>query len=99
MITPPTSRQEHTSIGDVFGADIFLTGVQNITINQRGTLRNISVEGYLHRLADFNTLTFCKNHLACVLATIVAVQTRYPVRFLVIAFSELLHSRNEVVPS
>ncbi len=86
-----------TRILGVFRANVLVARIQDILIHQGRSRRHLPEEADLHWLSNLDPLSLLHKDLPCILASIFAVQTRYPVLFRVMAFFERLQGRHEVV--
>ena len=90
-------RGRLTRIFGVLGADIFVTGVENVLVHKRGTRSHLTEEADFDWLTDLDTLALLDKDLTGILASVSAVQTGYSVLLGVVSLLEWLKGGHEVV--
>ena len=86
-----------TRILGVLRADVVVAGVQDVLVHEGGAGGDLSEERDLDRLADLDSLTLLHEDLACVLASILAIQRRHTVLLGVVTLLERLKCSHEVM--
>lgn len=88
LVRPKQGVKGLTRIFGVLWTNILVARIQYILIHQGRPRGHLSEEADLHRLSDLDPLSFLHKYLPCILASIFAVQTWYPVLFRVMTLFE-----------
>lgn len=86
-----------TGILGVLWANVVVAGIQDIFVHERCSGCDLSEKRNLYRLANLDSLTLLHEDLACVLASVLAIERRHTVLLGVVTLLEGLQCSHEVV--